>query len=522
MNETPPREVPLPGLELSAGTGSALRSAEALGPPRVKAVNRAQTAFQVIEVEQLIEADHPARAIWQLTGGLDLSGLYDSIQAVEGSAGRTAWDPRLLLSLWAYAYSRGISSARELERRCRYDPAFQWLCGLERINYHTLSDFRVGQDESLRELFAQVLGVLRAEGLVSLERLMQDGTKVKAQAAKSSFRREEALREHLAAAREQVAAMGDPRGEESVRQVAARARAAQEREQRLQQALEQLAAIRENKKEGQEKAEARVSLSDPEARVMKQPDGGFAPSYNVQVSTDAANQAIVGVGVSQRGTDFGELVPAMERVAQTFQAKPGQVVADGGFTSRENILAMAGAGIDFYGSEKEANPDNAGQLAKRGISREFYPSAFAYDGTSDTYRCPAGQTLRPTKRKERSDMIEHSYQAQRGVCQGCAFRDACCGKRGEQGREVVRVEERAEVQAFRQKMQSAAAVQIYRQRGPVAEFSNLWLKEKIGLRQFRLRGLRKVGLEALWACLTYNLQLWIRLRWLPKLAASAV
>ena len=101
---------------------------------------------------------------------------------MEGSAGRTPWDPRLLVSLWIYAYSRGISSAREIARRCTYEPAFQWLSGLGEINHHTLSDFRVNHDASLRELFVQVLGVLSAEGLVSLERVMHDGTRIKANA----------------------------------------------------------------------------------------------------------------------------------------------------------------------------------------------------------------------------------------------------------------------------------------------------------------------------------------------------
>ena len=171
----------------------------------------------MLDVERLIELEHAARAIWELSGRLKLDGFYAPIEAVEGSAGRTPWDPRLLVSLWIYAYSRGISSAREIARRCSYEPAFQWLCGLEEINHHTLSDFRVDHDASLRELFVQVLGVLSSEGLVSLERVMHDGTRIKAYAGADSFRREERLKEHLEAARKQVEAMGDPREERNRR-----------------------------------------------------------------------------------------------------------------------------------------------------------------------------------------------------------------------------------------------------------------------------------------------------------------
>ena len=100
--------------------------------------------LRAIEVERLIEEDHPARAIWELVGRLDLSRYYAAIAAVEGRAGRDHTDPQVLISLWLYAYSRGISSAREVARRCEYEPAFQWLCALEPVSYRTLSGFRSG------------------------------------------------------------------------------------------------------------------------------------------------------------------------------------------------------------------------------------------------------------------------------------------------------------------------------------------------------------------------------------------
>src|SRR2546426_1776920 len=314
----------------------------------------------MLDVERLIEEDHPARAIWALTGQLKLEGFYAPIEAVEGTPGRTPWDPRLLVSLWIYAYSRGISSAREIARRCSYEPAFQWLCGLGEINHHTLSDFRVNHDASLRELFVQVLGVLSAEGLVSLERVMHDGTKIKACAGVDSFRREERVRAHLEAARKQVEAMGEPQVEASARQHGARKRHAQQRQARLEQALDELSKIREAKSGAQAQEAARVSLTDPQARIMKQSDGGYAPSYNVQISTEAAHKVIVGVGVSQSASDYGELAGAVERIQENLGRKPGQVVVDGGLTSRENIMSMAEQGIDLIGSLAEAKRHTAG------------------------------------------------------------------------------------------------------------------------------------------------------------------
>src|SRR3974390_2239794 len=261
----------LPGLQSVAVASQP--EAEPVNParPRVRAINRSQLSWQMLDVERLIEEDHPARAIWELSGRLKLDGFYAPIEAVEGSAGRTPWDPRLLVSLWIYAYSRGMSSAREIARRCTYEPAFQWLCGLGEINHHTLSDFRVNHDAGLRELFVQVLGVLSSEGLVSLERVMHDGTRIKACAGADSFRREERLKEHLEAARKQVEAMGDPREEEPTRKRAAQERALRERQQRLEQALEEVQKVRQVKR-APDKEQARASQSDPQARVMKQSD----------------------------------------------------------------------------------------------------------------------------------------------------------------------------------------------------------------------------------------------------------
>lgn len=493
----------------------------AKGAPRLKAVDRSQLMLRTVDVEQLVEEDHPARAIWAFTGRMDWSGFYASVQAVEGVAGREAWDARLLGSLWIYAYSRGISSAREVARRSGYDPGFQWLTGLQEVNYHTLADFRVDHQSELDELFAQALGLLSSEGLITLERVMHDGTKIKACAGADSFRREERIRTHLEAARAQVAAMGDPRVEPPARQRAARERAQRERTQRLEQALVELEKIQQAKAGEEAKVQARISQSDPEARIMKQGDGGFAPSYNAQISTDSAHGLIVGVGISQCASDYGELVEAMQRVEQSAGKKPQQVVADGGFTSRENIVAMAEAGIEMIGSLDEHNKQSAGQLRRRGVAEAFYPHAFAYDAEQDVYRCPAGEVLRHDGQEKAAGIVHHHYRAPTATCAACQLKSQCCPQNESKGRRITRAVEAPVVQAFKAKMQTEAAKAIYRLRGPVAEFPNAWIKAKIGLRQFRVRGQSKVSMEALWACLTYNIQQWIRLRWNVQLTATA-
>jgi transposase len=136
--------------------------------PRLLSINRQQLVLGSMDVEKLVDEDHCVRAIWELAGRLDLCRYHEQIAAVEGSAGREHTDQRLLVSLWLYAYSRGIGSARELAWQCEYEPGCQWLWGLRPVSHRTLSGFRSENKAGLDDLFAQVLGMLSAEGLITL------------------------------------------------------------------------------------------------------------------------------------------------------------------------------------------------------------------------------------------------------------------------------------------------------------------------------------------------------------------
>jgi transposase len=299
----------------------------------------------------LIALDHAARAIWEFVGKLDLSGYSGEIRAVEGKAGRPAFNPQLLISLWVYGYGQGVGSARAIERLCEWDPAYQWLTGAVVVNAHTLSDFRVQHDAALKGLFVQVLGLLSADGLITLERVMQDGTKIRAAAASDSFRSKERIEQAIKQAAEQVEAVDEMTEEESSRRrTKARERAQRERQERLGSALKEFDKL-EAEGSVKDKKKTRVSTSDPQARVMKQPDGGFAPSYNVQVNTDAANAVIVAVEVVQAGNDFEQLTAGLDRVEHNLDKTPDQVVADGGYVSRDNIVEMKLRGVEFIGPQ---------------------------------------------------------------------------------------------------------------------------------------------------------------------------
>jgi len=474
-----------------------------MSEPLIRRVNREQMLWRAVDVERLIEEDHSARAIWDLVGRLDWNGFYEGIECSAEEGGRPAFDPRLLISLWIYAYSQGIGSAREVARRCEWEPALQWLTGCEAVNYHTLASFRVEHRGELDELFTQVLGLLSAEGLISLEQVVQDGTKIKAQAASESFQGEARIGEHLERARRRLREMGEPdQAEEPERREQAQRRVRRERQQRLEQALDELQKLRPRK------PRARVSVTEPEARRMRQADGAFAPNYNVQISADGAQSLIVDVKVTQAGNDSEQRAPAVERIAARLGRKPRQMLADGDYTNRRSIEAMAELGVDYVGSLRKggAEKDNTG-------TGRFTTAAFVYDPEHDYYVCPGNKYLRyEGRQKHKSGNFFYRYEARSQDCQSCPLKPQCCPGNQHRGRGLLRTEETAAMIAFRQKMATPEAQKQYRRRSRVIEFCHAWIKSKLGLRQFHLRGLAKVQMEMLWACLTYNLQQWIRLR----------
>jgi len=485
-------------------------------PPKLRTVDRKQGVLRPTSVDDLIGEDHPARNIWEFVENLDLNDFYDSIASVEGEAGRSAFDPLMLISVWVYAYSRGIGSAREISRLCETDPAYQWLTGYQSVNPHTLSDFRVTHKKGLDGLFEQVLGLLSAVGLLKLERVTQDGTKVQANASPKTFRKKDKIRSHLKMAREHVAAMGDPNQppKEQAKSKARKQSAARERAKRIERALGEVEKLSSNKRDQTQKKGPKVSTTDPDARMMKHSHGGILPSYNVQLSVDSEEKLIAAVDVTNAENDSAQLLPAIERLEQTFSSTPCQVIADGDYTNYRSVADMAELEIDYYGSWKQKVKEKS-RFGWRGLSEAFFPSQFHYDSERDVYVCPMGQTLVYRKTINHPNSTKSRlYRATVDDCAACPHNHQCCPRslpKG-QGRAISRLVVPEAVLLFKKKMQTEEAKQTYRKRSEVAEFPNLWLKSKMKLRLFRLRGLDKVVFEAKWAALAYNIHQWLRLR----------
>lgn len=332
--------------------------------PRLRCADR-QTLLPAMLLEDLVAPEHLARTVWQFVQGLDLTPLLETIRAVEGRPGRPAIDPQILVALWLYATIEGIGSARAVAWLCANHHGFRWLCGGVEVNYHTLADFRVAHLDFLDELLTHSVATLMEQDLVDLNRVAQDGMRVRASAGAASFRRRPTLERGLQEAQTQVQRLRDEvatdPGEATRQQQKARERAAREREERIHKALERMPEL-EAKKKADDKEKARVSTTDPEATVMKMADGGFRPAYNVQLSTDTNAQIIVGVEVATCGSDQGQMVPMVEQIHERYEQYPKDVLVEGGFVKHDDIDTVSAPeqGCTVYGpvpKPKEASKD---------------------------------------------------------------------------------------------------------------------------------------------------------------------
>lgn len=416
---------------------------EAHDGTRVRTVkpNRDQLELVPFDWDSLLPEDHRARVVWAFVEGVDVSELYAQIGSVEGRAGRPATDPRVFLALWLFATLDGVGSARALDRACKRDVAYRWILGGVTVNYHSLAAFRTAHEQTVDRLVTESAAALMVEGLVEMERVAQDGVRVRASAGAGSFRRERTLAQCLAEAQAQVEALkqelhADP-GAGQRRREAARRRAAEQRRDRVAAALQQMAAVKAKKKAGA-REQARVSTTDPEARVMKMADGGFRPAYNVQFVTAAGSQVILGVEVSSHGSDQGKMTPMVSDLARRYQRAPTEYLVDGGFAGHAEIERVTQAGI-----------------------RVFAPVMKPKDDRRDPFTPLATDS--------------------------------------------------PEVAAWRRRMSTPEAKEIYKDRAATAECVNAQARNR-GLRQFLVRGVAKVRAVVLWYALAHNLMRAVQLR----------
>ena len=315
--------------------------------------DRHQTRWDFVDLEALLPSDHRARIVLSFVESLDLSALYEAIKAREGEPGRPPADPAVLLALWLYATIEGVGSARQLDRLAQSDVAYRWIAGGVPLNYHGPADFRVAHVEVLDRLLTDSVTALIAEGVVSLAEIAIDGTKVRANASRDSFKTAGTLERIEAAVERRLAALKaeierDPEAS-SRRKRAAQERAAQEvkeRAERARVALDRMRAEREKRakrhaKDEAKKSEPTASLSDPEARKMRFADGAVRPAYNGQIAAAPQQGIIISVEMTDRRNDAGLARPMIDDIVRRYGNAPQNILIDTLYATGADIAALS-------------------------------------------------------------------------------------------------------------------------------------------------------------------------------------
>jgi transposase len=331
------------------------------GKPRVTQPQRKQAVIRFEMPEDTLEPSHPARVLWDVIGTLQLSAFLVDAKAVEGAAGRATLSPQMKLTLWLYAISQGVGSAREIARLTASDAGYRWIVGDLEVSHHTLSAFRVGYGQALDTVMTDILASLMHKGVLSLQLVAQDGMRIRAWASAPSFRsygsllacRQQAAL-HLKAV---LAAADDP--ETSGAQHAAREAAARDFQRRVEEAITTVGELQKSRRADKP---ARASTTDPEARVMKMADGGFRPAYNVRMATAGSAmggpRTIVGVQVTNVGSDMGSIRPMLDQIENRVARLPEVLLADANHAAHDCIRDATRRGVQVLVAVPERSQDS--------------------------------------------------------------------------------------------------------------------------------------------------------------------
>ena len=320
------------------------------GKPRVAEPQRRQGVIRFEMPEDTLTPTHAARVLWDVLGALDLTAFLDDVKAIEGTVGRKTLSPQMKLTLWLYAISNGVGSAREIARLVGSDDGYRWIVGDLEVGHHTLSAFRVNHGAALEQLMTDILASLMHKGVLSLDLVAQDGIRIRAAATAPSFRRIESLLEcreqaalHLKAT---LANADDP--DLTHGQRAAREAGARDFQRRVEEAISTVTELQKTRRPSEQPA--RASTTDAEARVMKMADGGFRPAYNVGMATAGSPlggpRTIVGVQVTNVGSDMGSVAPMLAEIERRTGQLPKTLLADANHAAHDCIRAAAEAGVE--------------------------------------------------------------------------------------------------------------------------------------------------------------------------------
>ena len=459
----------------------------------------------------MLPKDHECFIYDDIFRQIDISDIVKKYSCL----GQNAYNPRLVVGILIYGYSKGVFSSRQIEKRCHEDIGFMYVAHLNCPNFRVLSDFRKDNPDFLKECFRQSALLAKQLGMVSLGHVSLDGSKFKANSSKHKAMSYECL---------------NLREEELVNQIKELVAQAEECDQREDEQLQdktgyeipdelkikekRLAKIREARKALEEResdlnpgkkidGRKQISFADKEARIMGK-NGHYDYAYNGQISVDEKTQIIVGEHLSQNANDKEEVGPALEQIKETMGELPAKMSLDNGYMSGGNLEGLDEAQVDAYVATGREGKKDLRPLEDS--SREIKKSDFEYDNDRDCFTCPGGHTLE-LKREGKDG--RRGYQAERQACEKCAYRERCCKSEKGQARTINTDDKEPLRQKMNEKMEQEKSKEVYKRRKQIVEPVFGQIKNG-GFREFLLRGYKKASGEFSLACAVHNFKKIVR------------
>jgi transposase len=485
-------------------------------------------------LDSVISDDDPVRLFDEVLAGFDWSeweGEY------HGRVGQPPIHPRNVAAAILYGLYRRIRSSRQLEEATHYRLDFIWLLHGRRIDHTTLAKFRTKFRKPLKGLFRQIGRMAMTLGLIRLCEVAFDGTRVKANNSRHATRTAKSLEEKLAVLDELFEQMMDELDtndasqktfdgrDDSPTELPSSLANLERRRQRVREALAQAQAADESRRKlgrNPEKNPAQVPTTDPDARVMPNKEGGYAPNYTPTATTDGHRGFIVDADVTDDVNEGRLAAPSVDNIQEVFGEKPEKFLTDGGNNSGCVMHQMEERGVEFFAPIQSSQPQEGNPALRddptqpvaesqrsqlpRGKHGQLDKTCFVYDAEQDVYYCPQGHAMPYAQSKldhrGHEPVNRHIYRC--GACDGCPLAADCLSRTTKHGRTISRdeYEEVRERTAARMSLESSR--ELFRRRSWIAETPFGILKSVMGVRQFLLRGLENVQTEWTWAVTAFN------------------
>lgn len=479
-------------------------------PFKDHAVDYSQFALFPANIFELLPSDHECFHFADLLQQIDTQALEKQYKTI----GQRAYHPKLITSILIYAYSRGVYSSREIQRRCNEDLSFMYIAQHNCPNFRVLSDFRKNNAEFFQDCFVQTVKLAMELKMASLGHLSLDGSKFKANTSKHKAMSYKHLKEQEEKLTGQIKALTEKAGRCDEQEDNADQGEGEGdidvldelkfKEQRLEKIIAAKAAL-----EARERAlnpdqtipeKKQISFADTDAAIMGKAGDGFDYHYNAQISVDSDEQIIVANHMSQKANDMQEVQQALSEVKANTAKEVDKISMDNGYYSGANLKALQDEKIDAYVAINKG--ENTQRVSLEESDRRVLKSDFIYDEQADTFTCPQGQVLVLIRTRKDGRTL---YQGDREVCSNCPFKSRCCHAKKGQARSISGDVNEAIRQQMRKKMETEPAREIYKRRKVIVEPVFGHIKNR-GFRRFSLRGIKKVAGEFSLVCAVHNLK----------------